>query len=202
MVRALLLIGICGLVGGAAGCSDMPRDRWIDPEKAVSPVRLDDGICLDLRALPYGWRVVSSSTATGAAFGMPGPIDLKAWPRFGLMVGVGEDDDAFYRHRHYAQAWATPGQPKPSENDPALDVQGFKGHPADDGETVYVSEGLDALMECSPQIGCTIHDGLQPRPGALFVVTANQPWQAADTLRMARGMIRAMHTECASPSRP
>lgn len=145
MLRFALLIAICALPAGAAAYGRIPREHWIDPDKAVSPVRLADGTCLDLRALPDGWKVSSASNTEGAQFGLPGSVDLKTLPRFRLMIGIGGEAAGLGGYRSYAQGWAEAGRPRPSENDPALDVGRFRGYPADDGETVYVSEDLDAL---------------------------------------------------------
>ncbi len=76
-------------------------------------------------------------------------------------------------------------------------MKDFSAYAADDGEVVFVSEHLDALMECSAAYGCTIHDGVKPPPVALAVwVPFDDRANAGERLQMARDLVRRSTISC------
>lgn len=147
---------------------------WIDPSAAPSPVRLLGEDCLDLHKLPQGWKVAPYSTRWWATFGIPGQVGRPDDVRYNLLMDVGASAHgrSLADYREYADQWTTRVPPKDGRwgRRAEWDVPGFEAYPADDGEIVYVGQGVDAEMECVPQSGwCIVHDGIKRRPVALDI---------------------------------
>jgi hypothetical protein len=197
IIRCIFVCAAVALVLG--GCSpNIPRHygRWLNDRARVPEVRLPDGNCLDMSALRPGWRIAATTSSTKAEFGRPGGQYVPLAPRFSTLVTVGDPVATIGGFRTYGHAWV--GDNKPSDHDPSRDVPGFEGYPADDGETVYVSEGLGAFMECGVQYGCTVHDGLELRP--VVSLDVKIPWSdrdsAKDRLELARKVIGELKVQC------
>lgn len=197
LVRSLVLLGV--LITGVSSASAAPkRFQWLRAAHAPAVIHLPDGDCLDLRGLPAGWRVSSATTDASAQFGIPGIVTAWLSPRFSVLVNIGDEARlGLFDYRAYGETWAKPVGSKPSSHLPEEDVVGFQASPADDGEIIYVSDSLDAFMECGEQIACTIHDRVEPELVRFNVMI---PWNdrsnAADRLAMARRTIQRIRTRC------
>ena len=181
----------------AAGCDRSPG--WLDPRAAPSPVKVADGVCLDLHRLPAGWKVTPNSTSRLANFGLPGKIKQKDEVSFDTLVSVSDaasTDQSGYRD--YVEQWTRQSPPKTGvwANRSAWDVPGFKAYPADDGETVFIGEAIDATMECESQ-ECTVHDGIQRHPVEIdFRIGPSDRRLALDRLRRVRQIVDAIKVRC------
>jgi hypothetical protein len=185
------------------GCNPDQRARdeltapWWDSNIPIAEVRLPDGDCLDLSVLPAPWRISASTTSNNAEFGLPGELFRPYAPRFRHLISVSSPGATLADYRSYAEQWLTEDAQKPSAHDPAFDVSGFKGYPADDGLIIYISEDLDAFMGCGLEYGCTIHDGIIARPTRLNV---SFPWEdrfhASERLKTSRQLVNTLRTQC------
>jgi hypothetical protein len=181
----------------SAALAKPPRQHWIDPKDAPSPVMVDAGYCLDLGLLPKGWRVSSATTATSVMFGVPGRTKMLWFPRYRLLVGMGEEGDSGLFTRGSLDEWGEPSGAKPSPRLPEWDVERFEAYAADDGGLVYVSDDLNALMGCWPDVGCTVEDGKQRRPGEMsFLMPLADSAAAAEKLELVRTTIASIRTTC------
>lgn len=185
------------------GCNpdQRARDRltagWLDRDSPIAEVRLPDGDCLDLSDLPEPWRISSSTTSKNAEFGLPGELFRPHAPRYSHLISVSSPGASWSDYRLYAEEWLVEDAQKPSAHYPAFDLSGFKGYPADDGQIIYISEDLDAFMECGLEYGCTIHDGIIARPTRLNIQI---PWEdrfhAAERLKTSRQLVNTLRTQC------
>lgn len=197
MYDLFVLVALTTLLVGCSPTSGRHYGRWLSDGVRVADVRLPDGTCLDMSALRPGWRIAATTSSTKAEFGRPGGQYLPLAPRFSILVSVGEPGATLGGDRTYGYAWVRYGQ-KPFDHDPSRDVPGFKGYPADDGETVYVGDGLDAFMECGARYGCIVHNGKEARP--VVSLDVSLPWsdreKAKDRLEQARKVVEELKHRC------
>ncbi len=193
--RAIIVCVVSAALLGGCSANRGKEGRWLDADARLAKVHLPNGDCLDLSALPDGWRIAATSTPHLAEFGVPGEQYATGAPRFSILVGVGAPGAGQLDYRTYAEAWLK--DDTPSERDRSRDVASFAAYPADDGETVYVGRELDAFMECGVEYGCSIHDGIKGPPIRLNV---SIPWKdraaAAERLMMARRIVEDLKARC------
>jgi hypothetical protein len=191
----MLLVGML-----LAGCHRRgPPMTWIDPSSAPSPVKLEGGECLDLRALPTGWKVSSNSTLNWASFGIPRAVAPNRGLHDDLLLDAGPVGGGREAPREYVEQWVKRPPPQHGRwaHHTAWDVPGFEAYPADDGEIVYVGKGVDALMECEAGSRCVVYDGIARRAVALNVrFSYDARRDAAKNLVFARQVLRILTVRC------